>query len=78
MIPDYDLALHYILRGHWDNLFTLMLRTKDDMLGKKIHLFLHAYYNAAANEPIVVAHDALLGYIDHAQFQLEMSEVQKV
>lgn len=78
MIPDYELALHYVLRGHWDNLFTLMIRTKDDVLGKKIQLFLHAYYNASANESIILAHDALLGYIDHAFIRLEASNVQKV
>ena len=66
MISDYDLALQYVLYGQWDNLFTLMFRTNDDLLGKKIHSFLHAYYYASGNHEILNKHDELLYYIDHA------------
>lgn len=66
MIPDYEYALNYVLWGRWDDLFTLMLRTKDDMLGKKIQLFLHAYYYSSKQSEIMNTHDELLFYIDHA------------
>lgn len=69
MMPDYELAFNYVLWGHFDDLFTLMLRTKDDMLGKKIQLFLYAFYYDAQHKEIINAHDALLLYIDHASGQ---------
>lgn len=79
MIPDYELALQYILYGKWDALFTLMLRTKDDLLEKKIHLFLHAYYYASADREILEKHDELLWYIDHAiESRMMMNTPEKV
>lgn len=66
MIHDYEYALNYVLWGRWDDLFTLMLRTKDDMLGKRIQHFLHAYYYSTKQSEIVDTHDELLLYIDHA------------
>jgi hypothetical protein len=74
MIPDYELALNYVLWGRWDDLFTLMLRTKDDLLEKKIHQFLHAYYYASANKEIIDTHDNLLFYIDHAMENMLISQ----
>ncbi|MEI3614331.1 YhdB family protein [Pseudogracilibacillus sp. SO30301A] len=66
MLPDYEYALNYVLWGRWDDLFTLMIRTRDDMLGKKIQLFLHAYYYSSKETEIIDTHDDLLFYIDHA------------
>jgi hypothetical protein len=78
MIPDYELALNYVLWGHWDDLFTLMLRTKDDLLEKKIHQFLHAYYYSSANKEIIATHDNLLFYIDHAMENMLVHYAEKV
>lgn len=69
MMPDYELAFNYVLWGHFDDLFTLMLRTNDDMLGKKIQLFLHAFYYNDQHKEVINAHDTLLLYIDHASGQ---------
>ncbi|MEI3607121.1 YhdB family protein [Pseudogracilibacillus sp. SE30717A] len=66
MLPDYEYALNYVLWGRWDDLFTLMIRTNDDMLGKKIQLFLNAYYYSSKQKEIIDTHDELLFYIDHA------------
>jgi len=66
MLPDYEYALNYVLWGRWDDLFTIMIRTPDDMLGKKIQLFLHAYYYSSKQKEIIETHDDLLFYIDHA------------
>src|SRR5699024_5970471 len=66
MMPDYELAVNYVRGGDFDDLFTLMLRTKDDMLGKEIQLFLYAFYYDALHKEIINAHDALLLYIAHA------------
>lgn len=66
MRHDYEYALHYILWGKWDDLFTLMLRTNDDLLSKRIQLFLHAYFYASKQSEIIHTHDDLLFYIDHA------------
>lgn len=65
-MDDYEQALHYLLWYHWDDLFTLMIRTEDDMLGKKIQVFLHAYYYENREKIIIESHDALIRYIDHA------------
>lgn len=78
MVPDYELALNYVLWGRWDDLFTLMLRTRDDMLGKKIQVFLHAYYYSSKNKEIIDSHDQLLFYIDHAMENLLLEYTEKV
>lgn len=64
---EYEYALNYVLWGRWDDLFTIMLRTHDDMLKKKIHQFLHAYYYSPEQQIIVETHDELLGYLEHAK-----------
>lgn len=66
MTDDYEHALRYLLWGRWDELFTLMLRTNDDILGKRIQLFLHAYYYAPEQKTVLNTHDQLIEYIDHA------------
>jgi len=63
---DYDRALFYTHRSEWDNLLILMVRTKDNLLSKKIEHFLHAYnfehdYSIIENKLY-----ALLRYLDHA------------
>ncbi|MBC5636574.1 MULTISPECIES: YhdB family protein [Ornithinibacillus] len=65
-IPDYDKALYYTLWGQWDDLLVLMVRTKDDLLSKKIQNFLHAYHYSLDEQKIIDSHDNLLYYIDHA------------
>lgn len=63
---DYEQALHYVLWGKWDELFTLMLRSHDDLLSKRIEHFLHAYYYALNQTEIVEKHDQLIAYLDFA------------
>ncbi|MBM7600210.1 hypothetical protein JOC34_002601 [Virgibacillus halotolerans] len=65
-IPDYDKALYYTLWGQWDDLLVLMVRTNDDMLSKKIQLFLNDYHYSMDQSKVMAAHDNLLYYIDHA------------
>lgn len=65
-IPDYDKALYYTLWGQWDDLLVVMVRTEDDMLSKKIQLFLNAYHYSLDQSKIMGSHDNLLYYIDHA------------
>ncbi|ASN06624.1 YhdB family protein [Virgibacillus necropolis] len=65
-IPDYDKALYYTLWGQWDDLLVLMVRTNDDLLSKRIQLFLHSYYYSPDQDNVVKSHDQLLYYIDHA------------
>ncbi|MYL61511.1 hypothetical protein GLW20_28800, partial [Virgibacillus halodenitrificans] len=43
-----------------------MVRTNDDMLSKKIQLFLHAYHYSLDEGKIIQSHDNLLYYLDHA------------
>lgn len=78
MMLDYEYALNYVLWGRWDDLFTLMLRTKDDLLCKKIQLFLHAYYYSHKQSEIIQTHDNLLFYIDHAMDGKEFMETLQV
>ncbi|MFC2947916.1 YhdB family protein [Virgibacillus sediminis] len=68
-IPDYDKALYYTLWGHWDDLLVLMVRTEDDLLSKKIQLFLNAYHHSLDERKIMQNHDNLLYYLDHAMKQ---------
>lgn len=63
---DYEHALHYVLWGKWDELFTLMLRSHDDVLRKRIEHFLHAYYYALSHQEVVEKHDRLIAYLDYA------------
>lgn len=63
---DYESALNYLLWGQWDDLFTLMIRTDDDILGKKIHVFLQQFHFGTEQQQILKTHDNLLFYIDHA------------
>lgn len=63
---DYDRALYYTHRSEWDNLLILMVRTKDDILSKKIEHFLHAYNFEHDYSVIQKRLTALLRYIDHA------------
>lgn len=66
MSKDYEYALNYLLWGQWDDLFTLMIRTNDDILCKKIHTFLQNYHFSKDKQQIITEHDNLLFYIDHA------------
>ncbi|TQS76576.1 hypothetical protein DX933_00265 [Ornithinibacillus gellani] len=68
-IPDYDRALYYTLWGQWDDLLVLMVRTKDDLLSKKIQLFLNAYHYSLDERTIIHSHDQLLYYLEHAMNQ---------
>ena len=65
-IPDYDKALYFTLWGQWDDLLVLMVRTDDDMLSKKIQLFLNAYHYSPDQTNVLESHDALLYYLEHA------------
>jgi len=70
-LPDYDKALYYTLWGQWDDLLLLMVRTKDDILSKKIHHFLNAYHFSPDQTKILESHDELLYYVDHAMKSIE-------
>ncbi|PKR86617.1 YhdB family protein [Heyndrickxia camelliae] len=63
---DYDRALYYTHRSQWDNLLILMVRTKDDMLSKRIERLLHAYHFSHDYSVIERNLYSLLRYIDHA------------
>lgn len=63
---EYEYALNYVLWGRWDDLFTIMLRTKDNLLEKKIEQFLHAYYYPSQQINVEQSHDELLHYLEHA------------
>ncbi|AEB23054.1 MULTISPECIES: YhdB family protein [Bacillus] len=63
---DYDKALYYTHRSQWDNLLILMVRTKDDLLSKRIEHFLHAYHFEYDDAVLEKELYSLLGYIDHA------------
>ncbi|MFC0523378.1 YhdB family protein [Pontibacillus salicampi] len=65
-IADYDKALYFTLWGQWDDLLVLMVRTKDDILSKRIESFLHAYHYSPQDEDVLTSHQNLLQYIDHA------------
>lgn len=65
MKHDYEYALHFVLWGKWDDLFTLMLRTHDDLLRKKIQNFLYAYYYSTKQSEMLQTHDKLLHYLDY-------------
>lgn len=63
---DYDRALYYAHRSQWDDLLVLMVRTKDDLLSKKIEDLLTAYH--FSNDLSVIERKlySLLRYVEHA------------
>lgn len=66
LVPDYDKALYYTLWGQWDDLLVLMVRTKDDILSKKIERFLNDYHYSMDHSEVLSSHDTLLYYLEHA------------
>ena len=69
---DYDRALYYTYRSEWDNLIILMVRTKDNMLSKRIERFMHAYNFSKDYSLIERQLYSLLRYLDHANDVLEI------
>lgn len=63
---DYDKALYFVSRSLWDDLLVLMVRTKDDILSKKIEHFLHAYTFEGDLSVIHNKHKSLYDYVNHA------------
>ncbi|MCT2535775.1 YhdB family protein [Aquibacillus koreensis] len=77
-IPDYDKALYYTLWGQWDDLLVLMVRTNDDLLSKRIEVFLHAFHYHAKEQEVMNSHEELLRYIDHAMGQTPAAAMMEV
>ncbi|MEI5906387.1 YhdB family protein [Bacillus spongiae] len=67
---DYDRALYYTHRSEWDNLLILMVRTKDDLLSKRIEHFLHAYNFSKDYQEVEGKFYCLMRYIEHANSQI--------
>jgi YhdB-like protein len=65
-IQDYEKALMFTIWGQWDDLLVLMVRTNDDLLSKRIEIFLHAFHYPSKQHAVVSSHEELLQYIDHA------------
>lgn len=65
LLSDYDKAVYYLVEKQWDNLFLLMIQTKDDFLSMRIHHFLADFEFAPM--AIIYSHDKLLRYLSHAQ-----------
>lgn len=74
MNMDYDRALYYTHRSEWDNLIVLMVRTKDNMLSKRIERFMHAYQFSRDYTLIERQLFSLLRYIDHANETILQTE----
>ncbi len=66
MMHEYEFVLNDVMWGKWDDLFIVMLRTQDDLLAKKIHLFLQAYYYGDDQVDMISTHENLLYYLHHA------------
>lgn len=63
---DYDKALYFTNCSAWDDLLVLMVRTKDDVLSKKIEHFLHACHFESDWGVITKKQLDLFQYLDHA------------
>ncbi|RWR14632.1 YhdB family protein [Siminovitchia fortis] len=72
---DYDRALYYTHRSEWDNLIVLMVRTKDDMLSKRIEHFLHAYYFSRDYSLIERRLFSLLRFLEHAAAVVDSKDI---
>ncbi|RST75119.1 hypothetical protein D4T97_007605 [Siminovitchia acidinfaciens] len=72
---DYDKALYYTHRSEWDNLIVLMVRTKDDMLSKRIERFLHAYYFSRDYSLIERQLFSLLRFLEYAATATDNTEI---
>ena len=62
----FEVEIKFFVHNNLYDLLVLMVRTKDDMLSKKIQLFLHAYHYSLDQSKIMSSHDNLLYYVDHA------------
>jgi YhdB-like protein len=71
---DYDRALYYTHRSEWDNLLILMVRTKDDLLSKRIEQFLHAYHFSKDYTVVERSLYTLLRYIEHANYTFSVEQ----
>lgn len=72
IMNDYDHALHCVLWSKWEDLFTLMLRSRDDLLKKRIEQFLHAYFYSIDRQEVIDMHDQLIAYLDYASGELSI------
>lgn len=75
---DYDRALYYTYRSQWDNLLILMVRTKDNLLSKKIEHFLHAYYFQGDELVLKKKLMNLLQYADFANDQATAFQQERI
>ena len=71
---DYDRARYYTHQSQWDNLLILMVRTKDDLLSKKIEHFLHAYHYQHDYTIIESYLYELLRYVNYANKKATISQ----
>ena len=64
-ITDYDKALYYTHHCACIDLSVLMMKTKDDILSKRIEIFVHAFIRETEFMKVKEARDNLLSYIDY-------------
>jgi len=67
MTNDYKIVTEHLLFENWEQLFFVMIRTPDDLLRKRIEIFLQQYANHYDNEAIQETYHTLLAYVCHAQ-----------
>lgn len=72
---EYDHALYCTLWGHWDDLISIMTKTKDDLLSKKIEGFVTQLHFSMNEQEVLDSRNALLHYIDHAMHQTPLPEI---
>jgi len=65
MNNDYDRTLLYLYRHSWDDMLILMVRTKDDLLSKKIKSLLKGIHYPQAQETTAYHYAELFRYTEH-------------
>ena len=65
-MDDYEQVVYYVMKGKLNELFMLMLRSDDDLLAKKVKLFLHEYHFSIDQQRMIKYYDDLMDYVKHA------------
>ncbi|KIL46829.1 YhdB family protein [Jeotgalibacillus campisalis] len=75
MNNDYDRTLLYLYRHSWDDMLILMVRTKDDLLSKKIKSLLKGIHYPQPQETTAYHYTELFRYAEYCASRLRSPAV---
>ncbi|PPA72445.1 YhdB family protein [Jeotgalibacillus proteolyticus] len=76
MYNDYERTLLYLYRHSWDDMLILMVRSKDDLLSKKIKSLLKGIHYPQTQETTAYHYTELFRYAEHCASLFRASNVK--